>query len=406
MDLRRILRRGEDIPADRAVPLLLILILSAAYGVVGAAACLWPTGVGLSNMGGGVVGNDFLAFYSSARLTLAGEAAAVFDMPRYFAVQDEISRLGPHFPWAYPPNLLLLIAPLGALPYLAALPVWLFATTTPFVLLLWRWGRVALPAVLLAPPIVQNTLVGQNGALTASLLLGGCVALGARRSLLAGALFGLLVYKPQVAVLAPIALLAVGDRRALVGFAVSAAALPLASVAVFGLDIWAAFLAHLPDHLQLVVSGRLPAERFPTVFVLVERLTHDVTAAKAAQGVSTLIAWSVVWVVWRRSRDLEARLVALCVALPLATPFMLEYDLTIWAAPGLFAAMRVWRGEARRFDRIAMFLWLSTPPAIWLASLKGLNVGLAPVLAVAAGSLWAALRPAPKIAPVAPPMPA
>lgn len=393
MDLRRILRRGEDIPADRAVPLLLILILSAAYGVVGAAACLWPTGAGLANMGGGVVGNDFLAFYSSARLTLAGDAAAVFDMPRYFAVQDEISRLGPHFPWAYPPNLLLLIAPLGALPYLAALPVWLIVTTTPFALLLWRWGRIALPAVLLAPPIVQNTLVGQNGALTASLLLGGCVALGARRSLLAGALFGLLVYKPQVAVLAPIALLAAGDRRALIGFAAAAAALPLASAAVFGLDIWAAFLAHLPDHLQLVVSGRLPAERFPTVFVLVERLTHDVTVAKGAQAVSTLAAWAAVWGVWRRSRDLEARIVALCVAMPLATPFMLEYDLTIWAAPGLLAAMRVWRGAARRFDRLAMFLWLLTPPAIWIASLTGVNVGLAPVLAVAFGSVRVALSP-------------
>ncbi|MCE1236682.1 MAG: DUF2029 domain-containing protein [Hyphomicrobiales bacterium] len=393
MDLRRALRRGEDIPADRAAPLILILVLSAAYGVVGAAACLWPTGTGLSNMGGGVVGNDFLAFYSAARLTITGNASAVFDMPRYFAMQDEISHLGPHFPWAYPPNLLLLIAPLGALPYLAALPAWLLATTTPFVLLLWRRGRIALPAILLAPPIVQNTLVGQNGALTASLLLGGCVALGARRSLLAGLLFGLLVYKPQVAVLAPIAMLAAGDRRALLGFVVSAAALPLASVAAFGLDIWWAFLVHLPDHMQLVVSGKLPADRFPTVFVLVERLTHDATLAKAAQAVSTLAAWVAVWTVWRRSRDLEARIVVLCVAMPLATPFMLEYDLTIWAAPGLLAAMRVWRGAPRRFDRVAMFLWLTTPPAIWIASLTGHVVGLAPVLAVAAGSLWVALTP-------------
>lgn len=395
--------RGGDVPFDRAIPFVAMLVFSLVYGFVGIAACHVPTGEGLANYGAGVVGNDFLAFYSAAKLTLRGAAETVFDRSAYLAMQDEISPLGPHHPWAYPPHLLLPLAPFGLLPYFASFLVWTAVMAAPFVILLRRRYGLALPILLLAPPILQNALVGQNGGLTASLIFGCVLALSAGRSALAGVLAGLLVYKPQVAVLMPIALLAARDSRALAAFVVTAAALPLASVAVFGLDIWGAFLRHLPEHMDMVLSGRLPAERFPTVYVAVERLTGARRVAEACQLVSMLAAWAAVYAVWRRSRSTTTRMIALCLAMPLAAPFMLEYDLTVWAVPGFAVAVRIWRGHARRFDHAAMTLWLMTPPAIWLLGRTHWSLGLLPVLALVALHLIPALRsnPAPEPATVA-----
>ncbi|NLH83096.1 MAG: DUF2029 domain-containing protein [Phyllobacteriaceae bacterium] len=390
-------------PLMRAIPFLAMLIFALVYGFVGIAACHVPTGDGLANYGGGVVGNDFLAFYSAAQLTLRGTADAVFDHLRYVAMQDEISPLGPHHPWAYPPHLLIVLTPLGLLPYLAAFLVWTVATAAPFVLMLRARVGFALPILLLAPPILQNALVGQNGALTASLIFGGVLALAGGRSILAGVLFGLLVYKPQVAILMPIALLAARDFRALAAFVAAAVALPLLSLAVFGLDIWWAFLRHLPEHMELVLAGKLPAERFPTVYVAVERLTGDRAIAEICQLAAMLAAWAGVYTAWRRSRSPSTRLITICLALPFAAPFLLEYDLAIWAVPGLMAAKRVWLGHARRFDRVAMVLWLMTPPVIWLTGVTRLSLGLLPVTALLVLHVipWWRSAAAPTPAPVA-----
>ena len=145
----------------------------------------------MRNAAGSVVGNDFLTFYAASILVHAGNAIAVFDQARFFALQQSISGLTQHFPWAYPPVFLLFVAPLSRLPYLIALAVWVGAGALGFGLLVRRLSGLALPLVLIAPPLIQNAADGQNGALTAALIAGGLLALADRRALLAGFLFGL-----------------------------------------------------------------------------------------------------------------------------------------------------------------------------------------------------------------------
>lgn len=378
-------RPGETVPMRRGLPLMVLVALAAVYAAVAIGLCLVPVGEGIANRAGGVLGNDFLVFFSAADLVRSGAAAAdIFDAARLQAHQDALSGLGVHLPWAYPPHLLLLVRWMAALPYAAALGLWLAATTLPFAVLARRASGAAWVLILLAPPVVQNAADGQNGALTATLILAGVTALAAGRSLLAGVAFGLLVYKPQVAVLAPIALVAARDRRALVGFALGAAALPALSLVVDGWAPWRAFLAHLPDHFALVVDGRLPRERFPTVFAAVLGASGSAPVARVAQAVATIVAWAGVYWAWRRTDDPWLRLAALCVAMPLATPFLLEYDLVIWAVPGLMLARSVWRGEASAADAGAMVLFLFTPPVIWMAGLAGWTLGAVPVVVLAA----------------------
>jgi alpha-1,2-mannosyltransferase len=370
------------VPLRRGLPLAVLWALGAVYLVL----------VFRNNVIAPASPNDFAGFYAASRLVLSGHAADVFDQARLFAAQQ--SEFGGHvrMPWAYPPVYLLFVAGLALLSYGQALAVWLAATTVPVVLLIRRIARLPLAVTAVLPAIAHNVSVGQNGALTAGLLLGGVVALDRRRSWLAGLLFGLTVYKPQICLLIPVCLLAGGHWLALAAMALAAAALCAGSVLCFGTEIWARFFANLPDHMQLVTAGLLQQDRFPTVFVGVLKLTGRADVAQAVQAVATLLVMAAVWWVWRRRRDLFARVLVLAAAMPLVTPFLLEYDLVLAAAPAAFLFRRVWDGEARPVDYPALpILWVLSP-AIWAASLAGWGIGLVPALALMGYALHVGAR--------------
>jgi hypothetical protein len=346
----------------------------------------------LRNAAGGILGNDFLCFYSVSDLLRTGDPLAVFDQARLFALQEAIAGQRIHFPFAYPPHLLIVLLPLAFLPYVPALYAWLAATTLPFVLLVRRASALSFVAILLMPPLVQNALSGQNGALTASLVAGALLALSGGRSFVAGLLFGCLTYKPQVFILAPLCLLACRDRRAFAGLALSGLGLPLASLAFFGADVWWRFFEHLPDQMSYVLAGRMSADRFPTVFVLAYRLGGHLAAAQAAQAISTLCAGALVYWSWRRSADVFVRALAFCVAMPLAAPYMFEYDLVLWAFPAAVLTMRLWNGEGDGADWMAALILAFLPPGIWISSLAHVNVSVFGVLVLVPYVVRAARR--------------
>jgi alpha-1,2-mannosyltransferase len=384
-------------PLGRGLPLIFLSILALVYAWLAIPLTLVPHS-GLHTLFGGMVGNDFLSFYSVATMEWRHSAADAFDLARLTQLQSAISGTGLRLPFPYPPPFLLYVAPLAAMPYLTALYFWIGATAAPFVWIARRMSGLALPLVALAPPLVQNAIDGQNGALTASLFAGGLMALTGRRPALAGILFGLLSYKPQVFVLIPICLLAARQYRALAWVAATAAFLVLASLAAFGFDAWLKFLDALSQEMSFIRGGHLPVGRCPTVFMSFLEVTGSVTAANVAQGVSTLAAWAFVAWTWRRTDAVFPRALAFCVALPFSTPYMLEYDLAVWTLPASILLARLWRGEGSGpdFSGLAL-LWLS-PSLIWLASLADLRgVVLAPLL-LAPYAVWAVRRETPAVA--------
>jgi Glycosyltransferase family 87 len=341
---------------------------------------------------GGPVGNDFLAFYSAAVLAWDHSAAEIYDLARLYAFQDALSGTATHLPFPYPPQFLLYLAPLTTIAYLPALYLWIVATSAPFVLIVRKLSGLALPLVALAPPLIQNAIDGQNGALTASLFAGGLLLLANRRPALAGILFGLLSYKPQVFLLIPLCLLAARQYRALGALIVTGIVLLTASLAIFGAETWWKFLEVLPQQTSYLLAGRLPIARCPTVFAAIFEASGDVFWAKAAQGLSTLAAWTLVFWSWRKSDAFFPRAVAFCVALPLSTPYLLEYDLAIWALPASILLGRLWRGEGARPDWAALALFWLSPPLIWLSSLTPWRVSVLPVLALAPYAIWCVRR--------------
>ena len=374
-----------------AVALAVASLLYLALGMISSWSIEPPR---LVNDGGKPVGRDFLAFWSASALALGGAPAAAYDLAALHGVQ--VASVGADIdpvPWHYPPTFLLLVLPLALLPYLAALVLWLAGPLALLGALAYRLlaRRPAALLALLFPAVAQCLISGQNGIVSALLLGGGLVCLE-RRPALAGALFGLLTYKPQLAWLVPLALLFGRNWRALAALGLSAAVLAAASLLAFGVAPWAAFLGDLGFAAELLETGRKPWERVPTVFAAARLAGLGTAAAYAAQAASATAVIALLARLWRRPSPLPLRGAALAAAIPLATPFAFDYDLVLLLLPIAWLARAGVETGWRRGEAALLALLWAAPVGGWLiARLAG--VQLTPlVLALLLAAIWRRAR--------------
>jgi len=152
-------------------------------------------------------------------------------------------------------------------------------------------GRQVLLLALAPPAVFINTYCGQNGVWTAA-FLGGGLCLLERRPVFAGVLFGLQAYKPHLALMIPVALLAGRQWRAFAAATVTVAALLLASIALAGLDGWRAFLDLTPVLRKVTLEDADAVwHRNVSVFMAASRLGVGLSAAYAVQIAAALISF-------------------------------------------------------------------------------------------------------------------
>jgi hypothetical protein len=280
------------------------------------------------------------------------------------------------FLWHYPPTFLLLILPLGLLPYAGALVAFTAATVALWaglVRALFHDKRAWLVAAA-TPAGLINLLDGQNGFLTAGLAGLALVQLE-RRPRLAGTLIGLLAVKPHLAVLFPVALVAARRWQAIGAAALSATAFSALALAAFGPATALAFLHDLPTLHDIVDRAGLPWGMMPSVYVLMLSLHAPPGAAALAQGLAAFAAALCVWRAWRRPTvPFEAKAAVLCTASLLVSPYLFTYDLT-WAALAIgFLAILGLRDGFGRFEReiivAAWFAPLLLMPIFWVCGVQ------------------------------------
>jgi alpha-1,2-mannosyltransferase len=317
---------------------------------------------------------DWMVYYAAARAYLDGNLPLIFDGERFTAQMnadfaDWLPQPLSFHPWLYPPPFLLLLIPFGLLPFATACVVFLLATFAGLLAAVWcatpggyrRWLHAF--SLIFAPAVWFNLGTGQNAFLTSALLVGG-FGLLARRPLLAGALLGLLSYKPQLWLLAPVALVAARQWRALTSAIATASVMVLASVAVLGLEPWRVWIAWFidtpPEIYQTWLKwGRLHGESVYTNLVLIGA-SHGL--ATAGQNVATLLAAACVWWCYRRAMPDDLRLAVLLAATVVAAPHVTNYDtvLLVVAATILFAY-----GLDHGFGRFGLIV----PVLVWMIQL-------------------------------------
>ena len=337
-------------------------------------------------------GQDWMVFDTAVRAWARGDIPLLLDGPRFTAALNQThaawlqTPLVFH-PWIYPPYTLLLVVPLAALGWPATYVTFQAASFAFMLVGLWQWRpRGALTAAFLAGvvlcPATAFTLgAGQNSFFSAGLVLSG-FALLKRRPVLAGICLGLLAFKPQLALLVPVAVAATGAWGAFLAAGATVAALLLASLVVPGIPLWRGwlhlFLSGDPAFHQWVNEGRIYGQ---SVFTNLRLLGLPDGAANAGQYGAIVLAGACVWRAFRGGLGHAQKLAVLMVAMTLAAPHLGNYDAILTGiaamlvlADGTHRVLR--RGEAA----LAMLLWATTainPPFLFHLP------GVTPILAFA-----------------------
>jgi alpha-1,2-mannosyltransferase len=295
------------------------------------------------------MGGDFSHYWIGAHLALTEDPSAVYDPARLQAASAAFFGVKVRLAWFYPPSFLLIVLPLAFFPYLNALAVWLLTTLGAY---LWVIRRIAphpitILAALIFSATIQNFGFGQNGFLSTALLGGGLLLMD-RYPLAGGALLGLLTYKPHLAVLVPVALVAGRHWKTLLAMLATALGLVLASMLVLGHQVWVVFLTkNIPGVLKSIQNGRImesgpfPWDKMPSFFSALNSTGIGLLPALILQGIIMLgIAASVFWV-WRQEASLAVRGSFLALGTLLFTPYLFTYDLCLLA---LVLAWLAWDG--------------------------------------------------------------
>jgi hypothetical protein len=329
--LRRALRSGDWLTAERIRDYSLILILLTLLAVIG-----WTVlSDGWIDRNGKPIGTDFSNVYAAGVLTLQGHAANAYDPSLQHAMEQAVfdGRDVPFYGWHYPPFFFAIAAIVAALPYAGGLALWVFTSLAAYLAVM----RAILPrpeTLLVAaacPAVLICTGHGQNAFFTAS-LLGGALLLIDRRPWLAGVLIGLLAYKPQFGVLIPVALLANGRWPTIMAAAATVIALVAVSVATLGSGVWHAFMDSMTFTQTVVLEqGGTGWEKIQSAFSAVRHWGLDVRSAYAVQTMLALaLAASLAWL-WHSDTAFDLKASALASASLLATPYVLDYDLVVLA---------------------------------------------------------------------------
>ena len=346
------------------------------------------------------IGTDFVGFYAASRLALDGHPALAYDVGAHWAAQKAL--FGPELGYTaffYPPPALLISLPLALAPYFWSLAAWLTATAYAYYRVLrFYWPPLDPVAFLAFPAVFLNAAHGQNGFLTAALIGGGLFAMN-RRPALAGVLFGAMVFKPQLVLAIPLALVFARRWTTLIVAAATAAAFSAASLAAFGWTAWAGFFADSRLARLALENNLVGDEKMQSVFAAVRLMHGSLALAWGAQIATALGAVAALWLIERRAFRSTAEAPAIVCAGLLASPFLLDYDLTLLAIPLVWLMAQGLRMGFLPFEK-ALLAFAFALPLISRTAAGTIGLPLAPltIAALLALILRRALAPAPACA--------
>jgi hypothetical protein len=321
-------------------PIIFISLYILIYGAFIA------SGSGLLDRNGKPIGADFVGYWAASNLILSGNPEAVYDEKVLYAAERKITGTDYLLPINYPPNYLLMIAPLSILPYLISLLIWIGSTFLLYLILSYRIAPHFLTIWLAAafPGAFQNIIHGNNGFLSA-IFLGTGLILIERIPFVGGIVLGLLTYKPHLAVIIPFALIVGRYWKALFGMVSSAIVMAAITYFLFGREIWVLFIGRISSAFSILGKGYLPLSQIPSVFgtFLLAGITSSVAILiHIIVALGTLI---ITLLIWYRPAPFYLRAAILSVGILLISPHICTHDLAILGLPIAWIGWEIYKGE-------------------------------------------------------------
>jgi glycosyl transferase family 87 len=346
-------------PEPSAIPAALINVCFVLFVIN---VCFFPTAYfshwWIYDPEGRGIPMDFVNVWAAGRLVLEGHAALAYDWD--IQKQVELALLQQDFPgyfaWHYPPPFLFVASLLAQFPYAAAFVGWVSASLLPYLVMMRAIvGRPFGWLLAIAFPMVfNNTMAGQNGFLTAS-LIGGTLYLLPVRPVLAGVCLGLLSYKPQYGLLFPIVLIAASQWTVFFTAAAVAVAMAFASWLAFGTESWQAFFHWMPMFSQaFLTEGKATWWKLQSLFSLVRYLGGTEELAWTFQWIVSAAVVVVLVTMWRSRIRYSLKAAALATGTLLTTPYLFMYDMMVLAVAVAFLIRAGLRSGLRSYELPAL----------------------------------------------------
>ena len=276
------------------------------------------------------LGVDFRVFWSTSFLSMHNGVAAPFS----HALLDNVERsiAPPNFgPWIYPPTFQLVIYPVALLPFpvaygiFACLSVIGATFACKFAL---KSDSMPWLAIAAFPGVWICLVYGQNSLLTLA-LAAGALGLLNRRPALAGVCAGMLVMKPQLALVFPVLFVCGRHYRAFGAAAVTAILFCAVSTIAFGSQQWLRF-AEAASWFQSLLFIRNVGNLWnamPTVLAISLRYGLNLGFAFAIHAAVALCALVVTIRIWIREPISQLGNAAAVITAILIQPYLVYYDL-------------------------------------------------------------------------------
>jgi len=346
----------------------------------------------LVNAKGYTIVTDFTIYWAVSRLALEGQATSAYFLPNLRLALDSIDpAIVGNYGWFYPPTFYLLILPFGLMPLIPAYLIFMFSSLAGYVTVIHSifWRREALWCLAGFSGVWLTLRFGQNSFLTASLAGAALLFLERRRPILAGIFIGLLSIKPHLAVLFPLALVAIKAWRTFITAAIVACLFMAVAVGAFGVVTLNAWFHGMDIAREWTEAGVMLWTGMPTIFSMLRLLNVPVGLSYIVHIIVAAGAAATVWKIWRQCDNWPLRSAALVTSTMLISPYLYEYDLVWLALPASWLVkLGMEEGWFSGERELLVMVWLLPLLAVVIANHTSIQT--APLVTMAL--LWIILR--------------
>ena len=343
-----------------ALPLGVVFSLTSLFIFL----ALLLNGLGITHADLGPNWHDFQSFWSAGVAATHGQGGKLYDFVWHSAhIKQIFGSEGQDFGWHYPPQFLLVLAPLTALPLPLAFTLWFLLPLAGFAWLIYRlipdWRA---PLIALGCPVtIVNTGYMQNGVLSAALI--GLALLPFVENKRPSAInTSLLAFKPHLGLVFPVAF-AAGRLWTTIAVTVLCLAVQAGLTAlVFGPQIWLDFWGSLAQSKTILLSEiGAGNHHYASVFGSVRLLGGPTSWAYLAQILSAGLVLYALWSIWRPDTPRPLKAALLVASIPLTAPYLMHYDMVMSVLAGvLLIRQRRFELWEQRDRFLLAGLWLST----------------------------------------------
>lgn len=327
-------------------------------------------------------GIDYLMLYTAGQTALTGDAEDIFDVAaQHLLIEENYNKIMPSdIQWFYPPTFLLtLLSVFSILPYQVSLVAWLiitlgFAVLSAYLILPDRknlaWLMMAFPGVL------YTFRWGQNSFFSTALLMAG-IGLMKTRPALAGLMFGLLTFKPQLAVFPFIVLLITKEWKALKWSVIFGGLSVVVSLLLYGPKVWLAFLNHFFNVTPTLLTS---------IWEKTNAIQPTMNSALKLMGIDglllniilviifILISWATKRI-WEKTERMTLRGSAMVIGLFTFIPYFIQYDLMLLSIPFILLIYDLIVEGYKKTDILIMgVIWLMPLVNMSIVQITGLQI--------------------------------